>query len=168
MEEELTEPLRMSGSTDKTTFRYDRKAEASRERTSPSYINPTYSYADEHLERSNLSLSDTYHTSERDKENDDVLRQHFSWSNSHLNTVRGLKNDEDIGKPSPSWLSMYSSVAEPTTPSSWKTYESSKDDPFRKTQSFGIPRHTAFSQVTEESPRYSATQRRTFSGMLVS
>jgi hypothetical protein len=82
--------------------------------------------------------------------------------------MRGLKNDEDTGKSNPPWLSVDSSVAQPATSSPWKTYGSSTDDPFRKAQSFGIPRHTAFSQVTEESPGYSTRQRRTFSGMLAS
>lgn len=155
--EGLTQPKQVN---EKPSFRHDSKSGDTRVRTSPSY-----SHGDERLEKSSSSLSNT-HTFQRAERRYDGVSPQSPRSSSYLNTVRGLKNN-DIDKPSPSWMSVDSPLAQPATSSPWKTYGSSKDDPHRKPE-FGIPRRTTFSQETEESPGYSARQRWSSSGMLAS
>lgn len=163
LEEQLTQPIRMGGSIGKSKWGYEHKQEEPRVETGLSHIHPFYRHDEAKLGKLSSSLSDTFYTSSRDQRKDD-LRPRSSWSSSYCGTERGLEHDDDNGKPSPSWLSMdvNSSAPQPSTSSPWRTYGSSRDDSFRKTQ------HTVFTQVTEGSPGYSARQRRTFTGTLES
>jgi hypothetical protein len=136
MEEELTYPVGMDGSTS------ENKPEYLRPRSGISHIHPSYNNSGEAPGKSSSLLSDTYYSSPREQRKDD-LRSYSSLSTSYLN----------------------SSAAQPSTSSPRRMYGSSTDISFGKAPSFGTSlRTTAFSQVTEEYPGSYARQRAIFSG----
>jgi len=125
MEEQLTQPVKTVGGLGHTQWSPDSKSGSFRSRTNVSQTYSTYS-GDVAAGRSSVYQSSSYYTPSREQEKDD-MRAHSSVSSSYLGTVRGIGNYDDNVKASPSWLSN-SSVSQPYTSPSWRTYGSSGDE----------------------------------------
>lgn len=148
MEEQLTETVKTVGSFGNIQW-------SPRSRSNLSQTYSTYS-GDVASGRSGVYQSASYYTPSREQDRDDV-RAHSSVSSSYLGTVRGVGNYDDSIKASPSWLSN-SSVTQPHTSSSWRTYSSSGDE------DLGKPRYRTTLSGTSPAARQEMASRYRLTG----